>query len=567
MRFIILSLILLSPLSVFGDQIFRDATYYSDNFEGGFTSNGDVFSQSHFSAALCGTDLGQYLYVHTSSTGVVVRANDRPNCKKYPNLIDLSQSAFQLFSPVASGKIPNIAVDILAPVGNDNQMKGFIPTSSFSSLGVLLDSPVPNIFFSGDGIEISGRVVNNEKYALLYMKNKNTGETFDSLIRVDSVGKFMIRFALPKNPGNYIFILAGGQSFQTDRFTEVTLLDRNLFQYPTNIPTLSGSSWNPKIESRNKLTTIGLPQKTWAEITLTQEKKVYKTSGTALILNPDKFLPGTANVQIHGYTLSTPSSLDRSLKIPSFFSGSVFLDYISESIGSEKITLLNTGKNTLIRGKIPSNVKIRDSYFLTLPSGEVHEFPFPSGLIGEDGFLKPNIKITLPLNLSSIGTYRLEFVQSDGLAYINIPITRGMVWNILSPNLPIKKRNLSSATFFSSQINIIRASLGKNLLLLDDELSSLAQGKVNDMLDKGYVGHISPDGLDILEFSKKKGFIFSGAIGENIASGNVSDPFLQKGLEDSGSHRMNMLRSEWKKIGIGYAIKNGQTYVVQIFGE
>ncbi len=40
------------------------------------------------------------------------------------------------------------------------------------------------------------------------MKNKNTGETFDSLIRVDSVGKFMIRFALPKNPGNYIFILA-----------------------------------------------------------------------------------------------------------------------------------------------------------------------------------------------------------------------------------------------------------------------------------------------------------------------------------------------------------------------
>lgn len=567
MRFIILSLILLSPLSVFGDQIFRDATYYSDNFEWGFTSNGDVFSQSHFSAALCWTDLGQYLYVHTSSTGVVVRANDRPNCKKYPNLIDLSQSAFQLFSPVASGKIPNIAVDILAPVWNDNQMKWFIPTSSFSSLWVLLDSPVPNIFFSGDGIEISGRVVNNEKYALLYMKNKNTGETFDSLIRVDSVGKFMIRFALPKNPGNYIFILAWGQSFQTDRFTEVTLLDRNLFQYPMNIPTLSGSSWNPKIESRNKLTTIGLPQKTWAEITLTQEKKVYKTSGTALILNPDKFLPGTANVQIHGYTLSTPSSLDRSLKIPSFFSGSVFLDYVSESIGSEKITLLNTWKNTLIRWKIPSNVKIRDSYFLTLPSGEVHEFPFPSWLIWEDGFLKPNIKITLPLNLSSIGTYRLEFVQSDGLAYINIPITRWMVWNILSPNLPIKKRNLSSATFFSSQINIIRASLWKNLLLLDDELSSLAQWKVNDMVDKGYVWHISPDGLDILEFSKKKGFIFSGAIGENIASWNVSDPFLQKGLEDSGSHRMNMLRSEWKKIWIGYAIKNGQTYVVQIFGE
>ncbi len=30
---------------------------------------------------------------------------------------------------------------------------------------------------------------------------------------------------------------------------------------------------------------------------------------------------------------------------------------------------------------------------------------------------------------------------------------------------------------------------------------------------------------------------------------------------------MNMLQTEWKKIGIGYGTKNGQTYVVQIFGE
>lgn len=122
----------------------------------------------------------------------------------------------------------------------------------------------------------------------------------------------------------------------------MTLLDRNVFQYPTTIPALSGSSWVPKIEFKNKLTTIGLPQRTWSEITVTQDKKVYKTSGTALILNPEKLLPGSANVQIRGYTLSTPFSLDRSLEIPSFFSGSVFLDYVSESIGSDKITLLNT---------------------------------------------------------------------------------------------------------------------------------------------------------------------------------------------------------------------------------
>lgn len=89
------------------------------------------------------------------------------------------------------------------------------------------------------------------------------------------------------------------------------------------------------------MTTLGLPKKTWAELTLTQDKNIYKTSGTALILNPEKFLPGSANVQIHGYILSTTSSLDRSLEIPSFFSGSVFLDYVRESFGSEKVTVLN----------------------------------------------------------------------------------------------------------------------------------------------------------------------------------------------------------------------------------
>ena len=173
MRFIILSLILLSPLSVFGDQIFRDATYYSDNFEWGFTSNGDVFSQSHFSAALCWIDLWQYLYVHTSSTGAVVRANDRPNCTKYPNLIDLSRSAFELFSSTISWKISDLSVDILGPVWKDDQMKWFIYESTFSNLWIILDTPFPNIFFSWDGIQLSGRVVNDQKYVLLYMKNKN----------------------------------------------------------------------------------------------------------------------------------------------------------------------------------------------------------------------------------------------------------------------------------------------------------------------------------------------------------------------------------------------------------
>lgn len=34
--------------------------------------------------------------------------------------------------------------------------------------------------------------------------------------------------------------------------------------------------------------------------------------------------------------------------------------------------------------------------------------------------------------------------------------------------------------------------------MIDDQLSHLAQAKVDDMIARDYVGHINPDGLDIL---------------------------------------------------------------------
>lgn len=45
-----------------------------------------------------------------------------------------------------------------------------------------------------------------------------------------------------------------------------------------------------------------------------------------------------------GYKLSTASSLDRSARVDSFFSGSVILDRVHESKGMEKIKFRSTVK-------------------------------------------------------------------------------------------------------------------------------------------------------------------------------------------------------------------------------
>lgn len=47
----------------------------------------------------------------------------------------------------------------------------------------------------------------------------------------------------------------------------------------------------------------------------------------------------------------------------------------------------------------------------------------------------------------------------------------------------------------------------------------------------------------------------------------MSDFALQDGLEESGSHRHNMLNPDWKKVGIGYGVSGKDIFIVQIFGE
>ena len=125
-------LLLLLSTSVWADTLTKEATYYSDSFDGGTTANGEKFSQNDFSAAICDMALGQYLYVSTGSTGIVVSANDRPNCRKYPDVIDLSREAFRVLSPLGVGRISGISVTSIGSASKTP--KGFLTSDVFAHL-------------------------------------------------------------------------------------------------------------------------------------------------------------------------------------------------------------------------------------------------------------------------------------------------------------------------------------------------------------------------------------------------------------------------------------------------
>lgn len=65
----LLAIVFLVPISVSAtDTLTKEATYYSDVFQGEQTANGDTFDQGVYSAAMCDVPLGQYLYVSKGNT-------------------------------------------------------------------------------------------------------------------------------------------------------------------------------------------------------------------------------------------------------------------------------------------------------------------------------------------------------------------------------------------------------------------------------------------------------------------------------------------------------------------
>jgi uncharacterized protein YkwD len=537
----------------------KEATFYSDNFDWGQTANGDIFHQTDFSAAICDIPLGRLLYVSKWGTGVVVKANDRPNCARYPDVIDFSL-----------GRVADVQVTDIGTTSFE-QAKWFVSKTSFSHLGITLTSSLPNILFVGQGIEIQGRVNSPAEYVILSIEHIDDPMMKDNrLIHVEKDGRFKTYVLLPEKEGEYIFVIARGKSFATESYVTLNLIDPDRLIYPT----LPQEKYKiiPRVLYRNGVSSITLPANVFGELTLKSATHIFQAQGTSIILRNTWLEAGPAQAFLQGYTLSTSSPLDRRTQVRSFFSGSVILDRKHESIRADAVKVMMQNNIANIRFNTPHNILLRPRYYLTLPSWKVDEYTFAPEHIGKDKYLKNNITINLKIPLMESGNSILEFVWQDGTAYLNIPLSRGNVWSIIDPlsedqiKTIQKNKNIVQSAILEA-INRIRKKVKISPVTMDHTLSILAQAKVDDMIARNYQSHIDPDGKYIDALSTKLWLKIEGGLWENIWYGNISDIALQDGLEESGVHRHNMLQSVWKHVGIGYGTKGDTVYLVHVFGE
>lgn len=77
----------------------------------------------------------------------------------------------------------------------------------------------------------------------------------------------------------------------------------------------------------------------WANMTIEQGRKIYKTQGKILSLAGLPLQYGPARISLQGYRLTSPSSLDRSTASGASWTGSVYIDRTRDRIGRDAVSL------------------------------------------------------------------------------------------------------------------------------------------------------------------------------------------------------------------------------------
>lgn len=124
--------------------------------------------------------------------------------------------------------------------------------------------------------------------------------------------------------------------------------------------------------------------------------------------------------------------------------------------------------------------------------------------------------------------------------------------------------------YIFEQTNAERAKVGAKALLSDPSLNTLARSRSEDMVNRNYFDHVTPDGKNVFDMLKAMNFSYSTA-GENIAMNTYPESksavsAMQQWMNSSG-HKANILNVKYGRIGVGAWKKSatGGLYYTQVF--
>jgi hypothetical protein len=117
-------------------------------------------------------------------------------------------------------------------------------------------------------------------------------------------------------------------------------------------------------------------------------------------------------------------------------------------------------------------------------------------------------------------------------------------------------------------INQTRIENNKSPLLINEKLTEAAQMKVDDMVEKHYVSHVSPAGIDPWFWFNQVhySFVIAGETVNTIAQSKTIEDVWEASLKDDG----HVLDARFREVGLasreGYLEGKPTTFVVELFG-
>ena len=127
---------------------------------------------------------------------------------------------------------------------------------------------------------------------------------------------------------------------------------------------------------------------------------------------------------------------------------------------------------------------------------------------------------------------------------------------------------LASQISVNSVFNLInqdREKQGLNDLGENNQLTKVAQDKLNDMIENHYFAHTSPAGVSPWYWYKKNGYDYQYA-GENLAINFLTNEAQNQAWMNSPDHRKNILNPKYFETGIavGAGTVNGQNSIITV---
>jgi hypothetical protein len=167
--------------------------------------------------------------------------------------------------------------------------------------------------------------------------------------------------------------------------------------------------------------------------------------------------------------------------------------------------------------------------------------------------------------------FRPHIIRRYGLvAVVFVVLGLQAGYNIASTGGVLGRESNITVNSLLDDTNKARINSGVERLVLSDKLSQAAYMKAQDMLDKQYWSHDSPDGVGPWKWFTDVDYNYDVA-GENLAKNyNTSDAVVLAWM-DSPEHRDNVINGDYQDVG--FAVVSGEiddrpvTLVVALYGR